>query len=205
MRGLYILVVLLAAAGPPCWVWLRACGTGFRHARGRPGTERGRDRCRRGRGGDGSESESTRTSAEPVSAYGNWSEPEVIPGTKGASSVEIGVDAAGNVVAAWLGRRRVVQVAIRSAASGRWSAPLRMRRASEYSGLSLAVAPNGAFVLAWHGLHRRRAYAVTGSVAAGARRPMAIENSSEQPEVAISAAGVATVAWSSRSADFVPL
>jgi hypothetical protein len=141
----------------------------------------------------------------PPPGSGGWSEPEPIPGTRGASSVEIGVDEAGNVVAVWLGRRRVVHVAIRSAGTGNWAAPVRVGRADEFSRLSLAVAPAGVYVLAWQGRGGRSAYATTGSVDAGVRPPLEIRRAHEQPEVGISARGVATVAWSwSDSTEIVP-
>jgi hypothetical protein len=143
--------------------------------------------------------------SEAASTQEGWSEPEVIPGTSPAAAVEIGVDRDGNVVAAWLGRRRVVYMATRSAVTGDWTAPARMGRADEYSGLSLAVAPNGVFVLAWLGRSGRRAHATTGSVDDGPRPPLAINRAHEQPEVDISAQGVATVAWSaSDPAEFIP-
>ena len=115
MRRLCVVVVLLAAAG----AGFAACGSERvvrNSGTSAAGSATGMSVTSVGRDAAGASSPAT-ASVELVPVSGSWSEPGAVPGTSGASEVEIGVGAAGNVIAGRVGGRRVVHVAIRGAAA----------------------------------------------------------------------------------------
>src|SRR5438105_2245636 len=135
---------------------------------------------------------------------GAWSAPvDVSAAGQDARDARVALDASGGALAAWERRNGLgwaVEAAARPA-GGDWSAPTQLSEAvADARNLQIAMAPGGTAVLVWErpGLQTAVEAAVR---AGGAGPPQAGETISESgasalsPQVAIDAAGNATVAW----------
>jgi hypothetical protein len=132
------------------------------------------------------------------SLSGGWSTPETIA-RGGAQDLAVGIDAVGNVVAAWsaggaAANRRRVYVSIRSVVTGRWSPPRRFGRNSD-GDIAVAVSRDGAIALVWGltGPDATAVYAVTGTTEAGLGNSVLVARAAflAIPQVGISTDGVA--------------
>ena len=141
---------------------------------------------------------------------GTWPEPNDLSEPRlEIREHEVGVDAAGNVVAVWSERAQAtfaVKAAVRSATSGVWGAAMTLSssQVSASAGPSLAVAESGEAIVAWvegNSLVRvSRGDASTGVWAP----PTDVSRSSwpvdGTPNVGLNAAGDAAVTWAQRAA-----
>jgi len=143
---------------------------------------------------------------------GGWGTPARVPGTRGASEVELGQDGRGHTVAAWTRGRAVKSAELRAGGAG-WTRPLVLHRTRAgargvFPGyLDLAVNRRGRAVLAWETVDddrdsvsarprvqatvRRRSGGWAQTKTLSTRRGDAV-----RPEVALDDRGRATVVWS---------
>jgi hypothetical protein len=141
---------------------------------------------------------------------GAWGSPTRVPGTRGATEVEVGLDGRGRLVAAWTSGRAVKSAALRA---GGWSRPVVLHRTRAgvrgvFPGyLDLAVNRAGRAVLAWETVDddrdgvqaRPRVQATVRRPAGGWARTRTLSTgrgAALRPEAALDDRGRATVVWS---------
>lgn len=143
---------------------------------------------------------------------GGWGAPVSVPGTRGATEVELGLDGRGHTVAAWTSGRAVKSAELRAGGAG-WTRPLVLHRTRAGARgvlpgyLDLALNRGGRAVLAWETADddrdsvraRSRVQATVRRRSGGWARTSTLaprRGDAARPEVALDDQGRATVVWS---------